>query len=209
MANLAEPQKKALRAELLRRRNCLSPKDVAQRSKALCANVARLLEQLVAPQQRAGKTLALYWPIQNEPDVRRIAADWRSLGGTALLPCVEAPGKPLVFRAWDDAPLMQGPYGIPCPTPDAATVQPGIALIPLCGFNGQGFRLGYGGGFYDRTLSAMQPRPFAIGCAFALSYAEFAPETHDVPMDAIATEEGFWLAAGGKAIEGPPASPDI
>ncbi|MDR0996186.1 MAG: 5-formyltetrahydrofolate cyclo-ligase [Zoogloeaceae bacterium] len=193
MTNPLAEQKKSLRAELLRRRRALSPEDVEKRSQTL---VQRLIDAFVAPQQIVGRKLALYWPIHNEPDLRPLAAHWRAHGGQTLLPVALAAATPLVFRLWEaQTPLRPDACGIPAPAPDAETLLPDIVLAPLCGVNAEGFRLGYGGGFYDRTLAALHPRPLTIGAAFELSRAEFSPAAHDVPLDALATEAGFWRFA--------------
>ena len=118
------------------------------------------------------------------------------LGFTALLPVVVAPRTPLAFRAWDEStPLVEDRYGIPYP-PQGPYLTPEALLIPVNAFDAAGYRLGYGGGFFDRTLAALSPRPLAIGVGFELARVEsIAPEAHDIRLDAIVTETGAFRCA--------------
>ena len=147
----------------------------------------------------AGKRVAFCWPIQNEPDLRPLMAQWRGAGlpgFAALLPVVVAPRTPLAFRAWDEStPLVEDRYGIPYP-PQGPYLTPEALLIPVNAFDAAGYRLGYGGGFFDRTLAALSPRPLAIGVGFELARVEsIAPEAHDIRLDAIVTEAGAFRCA--------------
>ncbi len=119
------------------------------------------------------------------------------------LPVVIAKGKPLEFRIWRPGDrVTAGVFGIPFPA-DGPTVVPDLMLIPLVGFDRAGYRLGYGGGYYDRTLAAAVPRPATIGVGFELSRLEsIGPEPHDVAMDWIVTEAGIFGAGPG---DRPPA----
>ena len=107
------------------------------------------------------------------------------------LPVVTEPGAPLQFRRWTPETAMEaGPWDIPQPAAGPG-VTPATLLVPLVGFDAGGRRLGYGGGFYDRTLAALQPRPLAIGLGFELSRIDsLAARPHDRPMDVIVTEAG-------------------
>jgi 5-formyltetrahydrofolate cyclo-ligase len=135
--------------------------------------------------------LAGYWPIQGEfdplPYLRRVIA----VSGAVALPVAKRPVAPLEFRLWTpDAPMTTGLWDIPHPAEGAAVV-PSALLIPLVGFDGAGHRLGNGGGYYDRTLAALQPKPLAIGVGFELGrLGSISPQPHDQPMDAIVTEAG-------------------
>jgi len=135
--------------------------------------------------------LAGYWPIQGEwdpqPYLRRVIA----AGGAVALPVAKRPVAPLEFRLWTpEAPMTAGLWDIPHPA-EGAPVVPSALLIPLVGFDGAGHRLGNGGGYYDRTLAALQPRPLAIGVGFELGrLGSIAPQPHDQPMDVIVTEAG-------------------
>jgi 5-formyltetrahydrofolate cyclo-ligase len=108
------------------------------------------------------------------------------------MPVVTAVDAPMHFHAWTPASVMgTDRYGIPIPA-DGAAVIPDIVLLPLLAFDAQGFRLGYGGGYFDRTLAAMAPRPQAIGVGFELGrVADIRPQAHDVRLDAIVTEAGL------------------
>jgi 5-formyltetrahydrofolate cyclo-ligase len=136
--------------------------------------------------------LAGYWPIQGEWDplpylIRTLAA-----GGAVALPVARRPAGALEFRLWTpDAPMTAGLWAIPHPA-EGAVVVPSALLIPLVGFDAAGHRLGNGGGYYDRTLAALSPRPLAIGVGFELGrLGSIAPQPHDQPMDLIVTEAGI------------------
>jgi 5,10-methenyltetrahydrofolate synthetase len=110
----------------------------------------------------------------------------------ALLPVVLAADSSLAFRAWSPAVAMTTDrYGIPVPA-SGEPVLPEALLIPLVGFDATGFRLGYGGGYFDRTLASLRPRPLAIGVGFELSRLDsLHREPHDQPLDLIVTERGI------------------
>ena len=114
-------------------------------------------------------------------------------GFAALLPVVVAPGAPLAFRAWTpDSELVADRYGIPTPTTGEFVV-PQALLLPVNGFDAAGYRLGYGGGFFDRTLAAQSPAPLAIGVGFELSRTDsIRPEPHDIRLDAMVSEAGVF-----------------
>jgi 5-formyltetrahydrofolate cyclo-ligase len=107
------------------------------------------------------------------------------------LPVVDRVHKTLQFHAWwPGCPMEEDAYNIPKPK-DTEVITPTLLLVPLLGYGPGGFRLGYGGGFYDRTLAELSPKPFTVGLGFAGSFvAEFRPEPHDVPLDAIVTDHG-------------------
>ena len=102
---------------------------------------------------------------------------------------------PLQFRAWwPGAPMTKGVYDIPIPD-GTALVVPDAAIVPMNGFDAQGYRLGYGGGYFDRTLDATHPPPLAIGVAFEFAgLPSIRPQPHDVPMDFVVTEAGIYVA---------------
>ena len=132
-----------------------------------------------------------YWPIQGEFDPRPYLLKSIEAGAHVALPVARRPAGPLEFRLWTPgAPMTAGLWDIPHPA-EGAIVVPSALLIPLVGFDGAGHRLGNGGGYYDRTLAALTPRPLAIGVGFELGrLATIAPAPHDQPMDAIVTEAG-------------------
>lgn len=141
------------------------------------------------------------WPYQAEFDARFAVRVWRERGAQAALPEVLAARAPLQFRKWwPGAPMRRGVYDIPVPD-GTEIVVPDIALVPMNGFDGQGFRLGYGGGFFDRTLAACGQRMLAIGVSYEiLRLPTIYPQPHDVAMDFVVTEAGVY-AAGGNALE--------
>lgn len=109
------------------------------------------------------------------------------------MPVVVAPKTPLLFREWHAAvPMADGAYGIPEPAGSARTT-PDVVLLPANGFDEFGFRLGYGGGFFDRTLATIDPRPLVIGIAFELGrLSTIHPQPHDIPLDYVVTEAGAY-----------------
>lgn len=134
--------------------------------------------------------LGVYWAIRDEPDLRPFYDELAAAGVSLALPVVTAPDAPLQFARWDPgAVLMLDRFGIATPQTIIA-VDPAALLIPCVGFNATRHRLGYGGGFYDRTLAIRQPRPLAIGIATADAACDFIAATHDMPMDVVITEAG-------------------
>lgn len=148
---------------------------------------ARLLD-LLAPHR--GRPLAGFVPIRTEINPLPVMADWAS-GGQVGVPVVEAKGQPLSFRRWRPGTTMvAGPYGALVPEKGGAVV-PEVLIVPLVGFDRAGGRLGYGGGFYDRTLERLRAAGpvFAVGFAYAAQEAETLPlEPTDQPLDAIVTD---------------------
>lgn len=141
-----------------------------------------------------GLIVAAYWPIRGEPDLRDWIGSIRRRGARCALPVVSTRGAPLLFREWRaDARLVPGVWNIPQP-PDGEALVPQVLIVPLVGYDRHGYRLGYGGGYYDRTLAACSPRPVAIGVGYRVAALhDFAPQPHDVPMDAIVDEHGTSL----------------
>ncbi len=146
----------------------------------------------------SGMRVGFCWPVHNEPDLRPLLAEWRDgakPGFCALLPVVLAEWRVLAFRAWrPDTLLRQDRHGIPAPA-TGDFLLPEAVLIPLVGFDAAGYRLGYGGGYFDCTLATLSPRPLAIGVGFELARADsIHPAAHDQPLDAIVTEAGVFPA---------------
>lgn len=152
---------------------------------ALTAHLARALLPF------AQGVIAAYWPIRDEADPRPALAGHR---GIRTLPVVIARDRPLVFREWrDDRPLVRGAFGIAHPADDMPELRPDVVIVPLAGFDSRGNRLGYGGGFYDRSLQALRATGpvLAIGLAYACQQLEAIPaEDFDQPLDLIATDAG-------------------
>jgi len=141
--------------------------------------------------------LGLYWPIRGEIDLREFARRHVEAGGTVGLPVVVQDAAPVEFWRWrPGVALKRGHWNIPVP-PERELVKPDLLVVPLVGFDSGRYRLGYGGGFYDRTLAATIPRPRTIGIAFAdAELPTIYPQPHDIPMDMIVTERGAMAGAG-------------
>lgn len=183
----AAQAKRAWRERLRAMRACLArdPDAIAQLNQRL----ARWLGEQDA------RCLAFYWPMQDEPDLRTTIAAWlaHDTRHRAALPVIDDARGPLAFHRWTPAaPMRAGRYGIAVPA-TAEPLTPTLLLIPCVGFDACGYRLGYGGGFYDRTLAAAAPRPRTLGIAFdGCRVAALPHEAHDLPLDRILTEAGVF-----------------
>ena len=157
-----------------------------QWSQAIEVELHRLLPGL------SPKAVGFYWPYKGEFDARPLVQGLIENGVAAALPAVVKPKTPLEFRRWaPGTELESGVYDIPFPK-ERDLVTPEILLVPLLGFDEAGYRLGYGGGYYDRTLASFAVRPYAIGIGFELSrLATIYPQPYDIPMNAIVTEAGL------------------
>ncbi len=140
-----------------------------------------------------GQTISFYWPFRGEPDLRELMTRVLDTGGHVALPVVVARAQPLVFRAWRTGePLESGVWNIPIPPASAPVVTPDIVIAPLVGFDQALYRLGYGGGFFDRTLAAMPRHPSVIGVGYdQAAIPTIFPQVHDIPMDMLVTESGL------------------
>jgi 5,10-methenyltetrahydrofolate synthetase len=147
----------------------------------------------------AGTIIGFCWPFKNEFDARFLIRDFRARGAVAALPLVVAKASALQFRKWwPGAPVTAGVYGIPVPD-GTELVVPNAAIVPMNGFDEAGFRLGYGGGYFDRTLAAQAPRPIAIGVSFECArLPTIYPQPHDIAMDFVVTEVGIHVVAGAR-----------
>ncbi len=191
----AEPRafRAALRARLIAAREALPPALHAELSRRIERHLAGLLEAL------APAVLAFCWPHRGEFDARALVAARIEGGLRACLPIVVDSGLPLEFREWAPASeMMAGRYGIPVPA-GGARLRPDAILMPLNAFDASGCRLGYGGGYFDRSLAALAPRPRAVGVGFELARVDsLDPQPHDQPMDFIVTEAGAFERAAGR-----------
>jgi 5-formyltetrahydrofolate cyclo-ligase len=169
-------------------------------------NLAR--EQL-ADSGRTLSTVAAFWPLEGEPDLRPLLEQWVENGTEVCLPCVTAPAQPLEFRNWTPSvPMHEGAYGIPEPAAGSPARVPDVILVPTLGYTERADRLGYGGGYYDRTLAALAEaghKPITIGVAWTEGRLpkNYQPAAHDMRLDAVLTPER-WIprAPFGTAPEG-------
>lgn len=149
--------------------------------------------------RRSDVTIGAYWPIKGEFDPLPALHRWKEDGELLDepqrrrigLPVVNKEHRTLVFHAWyPGCQMEEDAYGIPKPK-DTEVVVPTLLFVPCVGYGPGGYRLGYGGGFYDRTLASLQPHPYTVGLSFALGFVDdLLPEAHDVPLDAILNENG-------------------
>lgn len=145
----------------------------------------------------AGCAISAYVPVGSEFDVLPLARAAHAGGHEVGMPVVVARDRPLVFRAWIPGDRLEpGAWNIPVPPADAASVVPRLLLVPMLAFDSKGYRLGYGGGFYDRTLRELRSsgRPVtAVGVCYAGLEVDAMPrQAHDARLDWIVTEEGAW-----------------
>jgi len=137
--------------------------------------------------------LAFCWPIKGEYDARHLARTLRGRGALTALPVVVAPKSALIFREWHPGvTLARGALDIPYPI-GSAEVVPEAVLLPMNGWDPQGYRLGYGGGFFDRTLAALARKPLTIGVSYESAKIDtIHPQSWDIPMDYVVTERGVY-----------------
>ena len=193
------------RERLIAARAALSPSDLEARR----LRIDRFLE-LSFP-GLANSRLAFCWPIKGEYDARHFARTLRDKGALTALPVVVAPRTPLIFREWHPGvELAHGPLDIPYPV-NSAEVAPSGVLLPMNGWDRQGYRLGYGGGFFDRTLASMARKPVVIGIAYEMARMEtIFPQSWDIPVDYVVTEAGVYRRdAEGLVFLGKPSSGEI
>jgi 5-formyltetrahydrofolate cyclo-ligase len=182
--------RRAERARLRDERQRMSVADRQAAGVSLMDHLRRFLHDRFGGAR--GCVFSAYWPIKGEPDLRPLMADLHAAGVIVALPVVEVKAAPLVFRRWTpDTRMARGDWNIPVPPPDADRLMPQIVLAPLLGWDGEGFRLGYGGGYFDRTLAALAPRPFSVGIGFqAARLSTIYPQPHDIALDVIVTQVG-------------------
>lgn len=154
---------------------------------AYAADIAAKLDGIIG--DTAGRTVSAFWPFRGEPDLRNWMAAISTKGGTTLLPVVVGKGKPLTFRSWAPGEKLEpGVWNIPMPAGGVEAI-PDIVIAPVVGFDASCFRLGYGGGFFDRTLAQFRHSPLVIGVGYEQqAIPSIRPQPHDIPMDIIVTE---------------------
>jgi 5-formyltetrahydrofolate cyclo-ligase len=141
---------------------------------------------------KSGAVVAAYWPIRDELDIKPVLTRLMDDGQPVCLPVVLGDGLPLQLRLWQPgAALYPSGFGTLAPDELAPIVEPDVILMPLVGYDKHGTRLGYGGGYYDRTLGRISTKPMLLGFAFAHQEFDHSPrDSHDVPLDAVVTENG-------------------
>ncbi|AOK54075.1 5-formyltetrahydrofolate cyclo-ligase [Burkholderia stagnalis] len=188
--HLAE-RKLALRKALSQARRDAGSQPAA--NDALDARLRALLERL------APRTVGFYWPLPGEFDARAAVLAWRDAqaGRQAALPVIREQRAPLEFHAWDtETPMREGHHRIPEPA-SGVVVVPDLLLIPCVGFDTWLYRLGYGGGYYDRTLAAWpgDALPVTVGIAYEACRVDALPaEDHDLAMRWVVTDEETYVA---------------
>ncbi|UCH75001.1 MAG: 5-formyltetrahydrofolate cyclo-ligase [Rhodospirillales bacterium] len=178
--------KEALRRESAARRARAAAADDGSAAGDLAA---RFFVSVTVP---AGAPVSGYWPIRSEIDVMPLLRALAARGHHIALPVVEAAGRELVFRRWcEGAATVAGPYGIREPVSTAPVLSPRVVLVPLLAFDRAGWRLGYGGGFYDRSLAALRRSGpvLAVGVAWASQEVPAVPrDDRDQRLDWVVTE---------------------
>lgn len=179
--------RKAKRVELIAARMALP----SAAHNAASAEIYKRLMTLFTPFSKS--LVGAYWPFRREYNVLAFLEWLTERRHNVALPVVLGKGQPLEFRRWTrDMEMVSGVYDIPYPATGEA-VRPEILIIPVVGFDQAGYRLGYGGGFYDRTLAAAEPKPLRVGTGFELGrLATIFPLPHDIPMDYVVTEKGLY-----------------
>jgi 5-formyltetrahydrofolate cyclo-ligase len=182
----------ALRRKSIAARQALPAAEHAQASALILDHLAALLLP------RAAGIIAFCWPIRAEVDCRPLVQHLMNNGWRAAMPVVVAPAAPMEFRNWaPDSPLISDPFGIPVPDTDTlapASQTPDVLLLPLVAYDMAGYRLGYGGGYFDRTIAKLaggSTQPLTVGVGFSIgAVTTIHPGTHDIPPAWIVTELG-------------------
>lgn len=189
--------RKHQRVELVARREAIAQETHRQWSLAITSALKTNFTNLQSMK------IGLYWPFKSEYDPHPIALYFKELGATLALPEVIKKHEPLCFREWwPNAPMKNGAYGIPIPD-GTPIVDVDAAIVPMVGFDQEGYRLGYGSGYFDRTLATYQQQPLTIGIAFEMQRLDSVhPQPHDIAMHYIVTEAGV-LQNGNNEFETP------
>lgn len=206
MNNSIENNSAVLRSKLKQLRAAQSPADTRRGALLIRGRLFTWLATSRAELAKAGKPtpkhIAAFWPLEQEPDILPLLTQWVEEDDIDIsLPVVVGPGQPLEFRQWTpDTPMRKGAFGIKEPESPLAP-KPDVILVPTLGFTRQGDRIGYGQGYYDRTLAALRDqghRFVTLGVAWAcgdLSEFNYEPAEHDYMLDAILTDKGWPVPA--------------
>ena len=186
----------AQRASILRWRKAERLRLIAARIEVPAEMRSRWTQRILArldalPPDLEGKVVSFYWPLRGEPDLRPWLDVVLRRRATTALPVIVAKDAPLAFRTWRPGDkLVPGVWRIPEPEAGHDTI-PDVVLAPVVGFDARRFRLGYGGGYFDRTLAAFAIKPRVVGVGYALAeIPTIYPLAHDISMDLFVTEEG-------------------
>ncbi|WP_229505658.1 5-formyltetrahydrofolate cyclo-ligase [Massilia genomosp. 1] len=175
-----------MRATLKAARRALDPLDKARRDALIGARV--LAWWRAHSTREADQVLGVYWPLRGEPDLQPLYLELARAGVPLALPLVVAPDSALAFVAWVPGEAMVSDrMGVAVPAEQRMVDRPGLLLVPCLGFTAERYRLGYGGGYYDRTLEDA-PRPVTVGVAYQADQVAFAEGQHDVALDVVLTE---------------------
>ena len=178
--------KAALRTAALARRDSISPEARERFAERIALTGVELARRTLS------RTIAAYWPLPGEADTRGLVHALSYHEFVAALPVVVGHGMPLVFRKWAPRDLLvPGPFGIMEPSARLPEVHPDIVFVPLAAFDRRGHRIGFGAGYYDRTLQALRAmkQVLCIGVAFAAQEVPAIPEDpHDERVDLVLTE---------------------
>jgi len=195
--------KAELRRRSLARRDLATPQEAHEAAAAIAAQGLTLVEKIAREGEIASPVVSIYWPIRSELNTRPLIDALAANNYRVTLPVMHKVRHPLVFRVFtpgDD--LVKGPFGLSEPAEDKPVHDPDIIFSPLAAFDRQGFRLGYGGGIYDATLSELRAkkRVVAIGVAYSCQEADHVPtEPHDQPLDFVMTERETITAPAARA----------
>ena len=179
--------RKSQRERLVAARVALAPDTIESYRQHIDASLLRAFPGL------ARRCVAFCWPIRNEYDARHLARRLRDQGAVTALPVVIAAKQPLAFREWHPGvELAKGAMDIPYPAASREVV-PDAALVPMNGWDAGGYRLGYGAGFFDRTLASLPRKPVTIGISYEMARLDtIHPQPWDIPMDYVVTERGVY-----------------
>lgn len=185
--------KAELRRRSLARRDLVTPHEAHEAAAAIAARGLALVKLIARDAALEAPIVSVYWPIRSELNTRPLIDALAGEGCRVTLPVMHKVRHPLVFRAFEPGDdLVKGPFGLSEPTEDRPAYDPDIVFSPLAAFDRRGFRLGYGGGIYDATLSALRAvKPaIAIGVAYSCQEADHVPvEPHDQRLDFVMTEQ--------------------
>lgn len=196
---MVEARKKTLRREAAERRAAL----FARAGNAGTALRDIFMKNIPLPPldaRKLGPAISGFWPMGGEIDTRPLLSRLHDLGYRCCLPAVAGKGKPLIFRRWTpETEMAPDRFGVQAPPPGSVEVVPELLIVPLLAFDRAGWRLGYGAGFYDRTLGALRKagKALAVGVGFAGQEVESVPhDEHDARVDWVVTEREAFKTAG-------------